>query len=109
MPQIISIYIPGNISPIERAERFVDPLQIILDREVLGDVFEEGTHLESVKGRPVIKGCQIDVEVKNLKRGLLAIGQALVAAHAPSGTSITIEGDVPKVLKLSEIPSRTAV
>lgn len=100
MSHVISIFIPGNIQPLERGERFADPLQAALERENLGEVFEEGTHLETVEDRQVVKGCQLEIEVKNLRRGLAIIEQILREGKAPAGTKITVEGKgEPQVFK----------
>ena len=108
MPHIISIFIPGNIQPFDRGERFSDPLQAALERKSLGEVFEEGTHLETVGGHQVIKGCQIEIEIKNLRKSLPVISQILVEGGAPAETKITVEGKgEPQVFKLEDLPNKS--
>jgi hypothetical protein len=107
MSHIISIFIPGNIQPLERGERFADPLQAALERENLGEVFEEGTHLETVEDRQVVKGCQLEIEVKNLRKGLALIKQTLVEGNAPTEATITVAGKgEPQVFKLVELANK---
>jgi len=107
MSHIISIFIPGNIQPIERGERFSDPLQAALERENLGEVFEEGTHLETVGDRQVVKGCQLEIEVKNLRKGLAIIEKILQEGNAPAETKITVEGKgEPQVFKLEDLSNK---
>jgi hypothetical protein len=107
MSHIISIFIPGNIQPFERGQRFSDPLQEALKQKDLGEVVEEGTHLERLGERQVIKGGQIEIEVKSVRGSLPLIRRTLAQAGAPAETTITVAGKGgPQVFKLAELPRK---
>jgi hypothetical protein len=79
------IRIPGNIQPIERGERFEDPLQAALDKEKLGEVTGGGSQMGEGK---TVEFCGLDVEVTDRDRGLQIIREVMRRLDAPSGTVI---------------------
>jgi hypothetical protein len=80
------VRIPGDIQPIERAERFEDPLQAALDAASLGEVSGGGSQLAG-QGKE-IEFCGLDVEVTDRDRGLQLIREVMRRLRAPPGTVI---------------------
>ena len=79
------VRIPGNIQPIERAERFEDPLQAALENEELGEVTGGGSQMGEGK---TVEFCGLDVEVTDRDRGLQVIRAVMRRLAAPPGTVI---------------------
>src|SRR5437879_57403 len=95
MPTSLLIHLPGSIEPLERGDRFEDPLDRALQaRGKLGRCTGGGTTFDVVAG---ITGCDIEVEVKDLARALPVVRDALATANAPAGTTVT-DPDADKVL-----------
>jgi hypothetical protein len=91
------VRIPGNIQPVERGERFEDPLQAALDAENLGEVSGGGSQLAG-RGKG-IEFCGMDVEVIDRDRGLHLIREVMRRLDAPPGT--IIEEYLPTFRELS--------
>src|SRR5437588_2961708 len=79
------VRIPGNIQPIERGERFEDPLQAALEKEKLGEVTGGGSQMGEGK---TVEFCGLDVEVTDRDKGLRIIRQIMRRLDAPPGTMI---------------------
>ena len=64
-PLFVYIKMPGHIEPIERGERFEDPLQEALERSELGYITGGGSQLSEPDndGRRSIEFCGIDVDL----------------------------------------------
>ena len=87
------INLPGEIMPLERGERFEEPLMEAFEQEDIdGGYVGGGTALGEVDGRKVIESCDIEFEVedKDLDRALAVIRRVLIAAEAPAGTTIRL-------------------
>jgi hypothetical protein len=79
------VRIPANIKPIERGERFEDPLQEALTGQGLGRVTGGGSQLGI---GDTIEFCGIDVVVHDRLRGLELIRDVMRRLVAPNGTVI---------------------
>jgi hypothetical protein len=79
------VKIPGNIQPIERGERFEDPLQDALEAADLGEVTGGGSQLAEGGG---IEYCGINVVVSDRERGLALIVATMRKLEAPQGTVV---------------------
>jgi hypothetical protein len=79
------VRIPGDIQPIERGERFEDPLQAALDAEDLGEVTGGGSQMREGK---TVEFCGLDVEVTDRDRGLQIIREVMRRSDPPPGTVI---------------------
>jgi hypothetical protein len=85
------INIPAPIEPLERGDRFEDPLSEAFAAEgISGGPCGGGTALKEVAGRKVITSCDIEVELEDgdLGRALPVIRRVLIAGGAPPGTTI---------------------
>jgi hypothetical protein len=93
------VRIPGDIQPMERGERFEDPLQAALDKEDLGEVTGGGSQMGEGKS---VKFCGLDVEVTDRDRGLQVIREVMRRLNAPRGTVIEEYLPVFRELPLDE-------
>ena len=76
------VKIPGSYSPMERGERFEDPLDDALREAEAGEVTGGGTSL----GGDPFSG--VDVEATDLEQALEIIRRVLIERGAPAGTVI---------------------
>jgi hypothetical protein len=79
------VRIPEDVQPIERGERYEDPLQAALDAEDLGEVTGGGSQMGEGKS---IAFCGLDVEVCDRDRGLALIRSVMRRLGAPPDTII---------------------
>jgi len=85
----VYVRIPGNIGPLERGDRFEDPLDDCLAEDGLGHVSGGGSQLgENPDGTRCIEFCGIDVDVIDLEPALVAMRAELIALGAPLGTQL---------------------
>jgi hypothetical protein len=91
----VTINLPGAILPMERGERFEEPLMDAFEAEGIdAEWVGGGTALDEVDGRKVISSCDIELEVADLAVALPVIRRVLLAADAPEGTTIRHEDGV---------------
>ena len=83
----LTISLPAPITPIERGERFEDPIADALGD--LGEVEGGGSLMTEEDGRMVIVESNIEVYVKDVPRSLALIRKVLKAQGAPKGTTIS--------------------
>jgi hypothetical protein len=97
MAEFLVIHIPGDVEPMERGDRFEDPLDKALRKAgKVGKCVGGGTAFET-EPEFRITGCDIEVEAADLARAMPIIRDTLVAATAPPGTTVT-HADTEKVL-----------
>jgi hypothetical protein len=88
MTEALTITIPGSIEPMERHDLYGGPLGKALWRAGrVGRVVGGGTAM-SLRNGCEIEGCDLDVDVKDLERGLAVIRDVLVQTPAPRGTTV---------------------
>jgi hypothetical protein len=94
-PLFVYVKLPCDIGPIDRGERFEDPLQERLEQEKLGTVTGGGSQLSEpdAEGRRTIEFCGIDVDLYDAVRGLTLIRNELARLKAPPGTLLLYELD----------------
>jgi hypothetical protein len=92
-PLFVYVKIPANIAPLERGDRFEDPLQAALEAADLGEITGGGSQLgePDPDGRPTIEFCGIDVNLFNRDQGIALLRQELVRLGAPAGTVLLYE------------------
>lgn len=81
----VYIKIPGNIGPIERGDRFEDPLGAKLDELELGTVTGGGSQLGEGN---TVEYCGIDVLLKQREEGLPVLLEILRSLGVPAGTVV---------------------
>jgi hypothetical protein len=79
------VRIPGNIQPIERGDRFEEPLHEALSAANVGEVTGGGSQLGE---GTTVEYCGVDVAVSDRERGLSVIRETMRALAAPAGTII---------------------
>lgn len=84
-----------NIQPIDRGERYEDPLQAVLEAKGVGQVTGGGSQLNEVGG---IDYVDIEIELANLDEALDVVVEALENAGAPEGSELLQSSD-EKVLR----------
>ena len=83
------INIPAPVEPIERGERFEDPLFDAFEAEGLdAEWVGGGSSLGEADGRLVIESCDIELKVADVSLALPIIRRVLSEAGAPPGTTI---------------------
>jgi hypothetical protein len=94
-PLFVYIKIPGNLGPMDRGEKYEDPLNAALDKEKLGETTGGGSLLGqgSESGNLSIQFCGIDVDLYDAARGLALLRRELVRLRAPEGTMLIYELD----------------
>src|SRR5262245_39671861 len=94
------VRIPADVDPMERGERFEDPINRALRQGGrLGRVTGGGTEMR-LGGRRFVTGCYLDVDLKDLERGLPILRQALLDADIPRGTRV-INCETDQILLIS--------
>lgn len=78
------------IEPIDRGDRYEDPLQDALDKAGAGRVTGGGSQLDELGG---ITFVDIEIELANLDGALQVVVEALEAAGAPQGSELLLASD----------------
>ena len=81
----VYILIPGDIRPVERCDRFEDPLQDSLSASGLGEVTGGGSQLGE---GDTVEYCGIDIIVYDLDRGIQHLKGELCRLGVPPNTVI---------------------
>ena len=86
----VYVAIPGRIEPIERSERFEDPLSEALERAGLGEVTGGGSWLThpDEQGRQFVESCGIDLDIRDPIAGIPFVLQELRKLNAPRGSRL---------------------
>ena len=92
-PQLVYVYIPEALGPIDRGEKYEDPIIDELERLGLGEVSGAGTQLgeEGPDGRRPIVSCGIDVDTDDVDATRSALRDLLPRLGCPAGTQIQYE------------------
>jgi hypothetical protein len=89
----VFVKIPESIMPIERGEKYEDPLDVALKREKLGEVTGGGSQLgePDAQGAATIDWVGLDVELTDLDRGLPFLKGELLRLNAPKQTTLEFQ------------------
>ena len=92
-PELVYVYIPESLGPIDRGEKYEDPIIDELERLGLGEVSGAGTQLgdEGPDGRRPIVSCGIDVDTNDVAATRSALRDLLPGLGCPQGTQIQYE------------------
>lgn len=85
-PHFVVARINEYIQPIDRGDRYEDPLNDALEEKGLGEVTGGGTELSS-EGR--IEGVDLDIELADLDEALSLTRKTLVELGIPAGSRLT--------------------
>jgi len=88
--EFVYVKIPEGLKPMDRGDKYDDPLLAILEARNAGIVTGGGSSLgdEGPDGTRPIEFVGVDVDLTNLASGLPIIREALVQLGAPEGTEI---------------------
>jgi hypothetical protein len=91
-PLFVYAHINARVMPLERGDRYEDPLQEALDANGLGAVTGGGT-MQAQNGE--IEFCGVDIDLFDAERGLPFVGQFLAECGAPKGSQLeyTLDGE----------------
>lgn len=94
-PLFVYVKIPGNIQPLERADRFEEPLQIALKNSGFGEVTGGGSQLDDPdeQGRARVEFCGIDIDLYHVDKGLSLLHSELQRIGVPQATVLLYELD----------------
>jgi hypothetical protein len=84
-PYVILARVYEHIEPIDRGERYEDPLQAVLEPANIGRVTGGGSQLNELGG---IAHADVEIELANLDGALDVVVDALEKAGAPQGSEL---------------------
>lgn len=89
-PELVYVYLPGSIEPIDRGDRFEDPINEELQRLGLGEVSGGGSQLGDARpdGSRPIEFCGIDVDTDNVDHAREVLRTLLPRLGCPAGTQL---------------------
>ncbi len=95
-PLFVFVRIPESLEPLERAEKYEDPLEESLTSSGFGVLTGGGAMLSApdADGHREIEWCGIDIDLCNFDEGLNLIRRELTRLGAPKGTILeyTLDG-----------------
>ena len=94
-PHLILARVYEHIGPIDRGDRYEDPLGDILEKAGIGRVTGGGSQLDELGG---ITYADIEIELANVDDALPIVADALEAAGAPQGSEL-IQASDDRVLR----------
>ena len=90
-PHFVLARLYENIEPLDRGDRYEDPLQAVLDQSQAGLVTGGGSQLNALGG---IEYAEVEIELANLDAALGLAIKALEDAGAPQGSEVIHDGKV---------------
>jgi hypothetical protein len=89
-PHLVLARVYEHIGPIDRGDRYEDPLQAVLDTAGIGRVTGGGSQLDELGG---ITFADVEIELANVDEALRIVVEALEAAGAPQGSELIQTSD----------------
>jgi hypothetical protein len=89
-PHVVLARMYEHIEPIDRGNRYEDPLQAILEEKNLGQVTGGGSQLNELGG---IAYADLEIALANLDDSLRTVADALEQAGAPQGSELIHASD----------------
>jgi hypothetical protein len=89
-PHLVLARLYEHIEPIDRGDRYEDPLQAALEEAGIGRVTGGGSQLDELGA---ITYVDIEIELANLDDALRIVADALEAAGAPQGSELILASD----------------
>lgn len=92
-PELIYVFLPEALGPMDRGDKYEDPIIDELERLGLGEVSGAGTELgdEGSDGRRPILSCGIDVDTNDVTATRAALRELLPRLGCPKGTQLQYE------------------
>src|SRR5258706_13243618 len=87
-PQLVLVWIPEQLQPLDRGAKYEDPLDAALKKEAVGEVNGGGTELSApaADGKKSIEWVGVDVDLSDFERGMPILKRELLRLGAPAGT-----------------------
>ena len=87
-PQLVQVWIPEQIQPLDRGAKYEDPLDAALKKEAVGEVNGGDTQLSApdADGKRNIEWVGLDVDLSDFERGMPILKRELSRLGAPPGT-----------------------
>lgn len=94
-PELIYVYLPESLGPIDRGDRYEEPIIDELERLGLGEVSGAGSSLSEPRpdGTRVIEFCGIDVDTDDVDATREALRTLLPKLGCPAGTQLHFRAD----------------
>lgn len=89
-PHVVLARVYEHIEPIDRGDRYEDPLQAVLESAGIGRVTGGGSQLNELGG---IAFADVEIELANLGDALRVVVEALENAGAPQGSELIDPAD----------------
>jgi hypothetical protein len=89
-PHLVLARVYEHIEPIDRGDRYEDPLQAVLEKTGIGRVTGGGSQLNELGG---IAYADVEIELANLDEALEIVAEALERAGAPQGSELIRAAD----------------
>lgn len=88
--ELLYVFLPEPLGPIDRGDKYEDPIIDELERLGLGEVTGGGTGMgnEGPDGRREIQSCGIDIETGDLNASRAALRELLPKLGCPQGTQL---------------------
>ena len=89
-PELIYVFLPDPLGPLDRGDKYEDPIIDELDRLGLGEVSGAGTALGDQRpdGTRPIESCGIDVDTRDPVAARAALRTLLPKLGCPAGTQL---------------------
>jgi hypothetical protein len=94
-PHLVLARVYEHIEPIDRGDRYEDPLQATLEKMGIGRVTGGGSQLDELGG---IAYADVEIELANVDEALRIVAEALEVAGAPQGSEL-IQASDDRVLR----------
>lgn len=91
-PHLVLARLYGYLEPMDRGERFEDPLQEVLDEHGVGEVTGGGTQLHETHG---IEFAELEIYLANLDEAAELVRKTLEELGAPVGSVLRLGEDHP--------------
>jgi hypothetical protein len=89
-PHLVLARVYEHIEPIDRGDRYEDPLQATLEKMGIGRVTGGGSQLDELGG---ITYADVEIELANVDEALRIVAEALEVAGAPQGSELIQTSD----------------
>jgi len=89
-PHVVLARVYEHIEPIDRGDRYEDPLQAVLEQAKIGRVTGGGSQLNELGG---IAYADVEIELANVDEALRVVAEALENAGAPQGSELMNAAD----------------
>lgn len=89
-PELVYVFLPESLGPIDRGDKYEEPIIEELERSGLGEVSGGGSLLgdELPDGRRLVESCGIDVDTDDPEAARASLRALLPTLGCPKGTQL---------------------